>query len=522
MVDKQETVPQQLISQKNLPFCEVHPTEKVVYQCTIESCPNFEVQKLYCSQCGQGEQHDHKPFSIDLQVNSSEAGWKEFLQKLTQINANVGMINDQYNDVIAVLDQMLTNVIPYQTLADQIELFTALYNDVNKFYENLIIQCITTRDFIKLNEFNPSLSEFEQRFQALEYLRLGAPSIMWRFYSEIVADVQMFTLLEHLNLQSLTLVIQLKLQKSEITLQTITHQQQILPHLAILEDQDFNPTAEITRLLAKLNVIQSSDVRILSQVDQLRNQLDALGVTTSLIQQQSQTSLLKARTLIQLKEQDSEIERMMKQNEEAKQPLPQPQPAVLQQVQAPQDLGPQQQQNLFADSLILNDATKRRTIIGYFTQMGKANIMPSLLYRATRDGFGADDFHRTCDNKGPTLTIILTTTGFIIGGYTSEQWESGVYSKMKRSNDGWLFTIAHPHPFRRLQADERGIWCTWGRGALFGGGDWDIAIGDNSNSNGENWVHGSSSSYEFEGVHLLNGEGQTDFTTKEIEVYQFI
>ena len=36
-----------------------------------------------------------------------------------------------------------------------------------------------------------------------------------------------------------------------------------------------------------------------------------------------------------------------------------------------------------------------------------------LLYRGTKDGFGADDFHRTCDNKGKTVILIKNTNGHI-------------------------------------------------------------------------------------------------------------
>ncbi|TNV79726.1 hypothetical protein FGO68_gene7043 [Halteria grandinella] len=505
---------------QNLAFCTVHPKEKVVFQCTRESCPNFEKLKLYCFQCNDGDSHDHKSVTIVQKVNTAEASWKDLRQKLSQINANVCTISDKFNDVIAVLDQILTNVTPQPKFADQIKLFTALYNDVNKFYEDFINQCITVSDIIKLNEFNPQLSEFEQRLKALEYLNMGAPSIMWRFYSEIIADIQMFTLLEHLNQQSLTLVIMLKLQKSEISLQTITHQQQIPPQLTILDVQDFNPSAEITRLLTQLNGVQSSDVITLSQVEKLRNQLDTLGVTTALISQ-------KVQVAVQLREQNTKIERMMKQIEELKQPPPQPQPAAQQQVHpAPQQQRePQEQvqlqQTLFSDSLILNDSTKKQTMIGYFTQMGKPSIKLGLLYRATRDGFGKKDFHRTCDNKGPTITIILTTDGFVIGGYTNEHWDSS--NKWKPSSDGWLFTIAHPHPFTRKKGDDRGIWCDEGLGAYFGYRG-DIGIGDNSNSNRNSVVHGgySGRSYEYGGVHLINGKGETRITTKEIEVYQVI
>lgn len=41
----------------------------------------------------------------------------------------------------------------------------------------------------------------------------------------------------------------------------------------------------------------------------------------------------------------------------------------------------------------------------------------SLLYRSSRDGRSSRDFHSKCDNKGPTLTLVETTEGFLVGGY---------------------------------------------------------------------------------------------------------
>jgi hypothetical protein len=38
-----------------------------------------------------------------------------------------------------------------------------------------------------------------------------------------------------------------------------------------------------------------------------------------------------------------------------------------------------------------------------------------LLYKGSRDGFNAKDFHRLCDNKGPTITVIRTRQGRIFG-----------------------------------------------------------------------------------------------------------
>ena len=40
-----------------------------------------------------------------------------------------------------------------------------------------------------------------------------------------------------------------------------------------------------------------------------------------------------------------------------------------------------------------------------------------LLYRGSRDGWKASDFHAKCDNKGATITVIRSTDGFIFGGF---------------------------------------------------------------------------------------------------------
>ena len=46
-----------------------------------------------------------------------------------------------------------------------------------------------------------------------------------------------------------------------------------------------------------------------------------------------------------------------------------------------------------------------------------------LLYKASKDGDKADNFYAKCENKGPTLTLILTTNQRKFGGYTSLSWK---------------------------------------------------------------------------------------------------
>ena len=50
----------------------------------------------------------------------------------------------------------------------------------------------------------------------------------------------------------------------------------------------------------------------------------------------------------------------------------------------------------------------------------------SLLFRASDDGKRPADFHRCCDNKGPTV-VLIKHGEFILGGYTSKSWQGGIY-----------------------------------------------------------------------------------------------
>jgi hypothetical protein len=53
----------------------------------------------------------------------------------------------------------------------------------------------------------------------------------------------------------------------------------------------------------------------------------------------------------------------------------------------------------------------------------------TLLWRGSRDGFLAQNFHDRCDGHANTLTFIEDTEGNIFGGFTPVEWESS----------GWRF-----------------------------------------------------------------------------------
>jgi len=66
----------------------------------------------------------------------------------------------------------------------------------------------------------------------------------------------------------------------------------------------------------------------------------------------------------------------------------------------------------------------------------------SLLYRGSRDGFTSKDFHNKCDNKGPTLTIIETFTGKIMGGFSNQSWSRAPFGAgYRKANKAFLFLL---------------------------------------------------------------------------------
>ena len=78
----------------------------------------------------------------------------------------------------------------------------------------------------------------------------------------------------------------------------------------------------------------------------------------------------------------------------------------------------------FQDSVILS-TDHRQTLIKWLQEtLTSASHNYVLLYRASRNGWAAANFHSFCDNKGPTVTVVKHGN-YIFGGYTEQPWESG-------------------------------------------------------------------------------------------------
>ncbi|RNA15586.1 BTB POZ domain-containing KCTD21 [Brachionus plicatilis] len=138
----------------------------------------------------------------------------------------------------------------------------------------------------------------------------------------------------------------------------------------------------------------------------------------------------------------------------------------------------------FFDSIILNTEDSRKNLFKICEFPSKTRL--NLLYRATTDGFSAQNFHSKCDHLKKTLTIIKTTGNYIFGGYTEQSWDGNV--KWKDDPNAFIFSInncikAKVNPLYLSNA----ICCYSHYGPTFGGGH-DIYISNDSNSSNQNQI----------------------------------
>jgi hypothetical protein len=150
----------------------------------------------------------------------------------------------------------------------------------------------------------------------------------------------------------------------------------------------------------------------------------------------------------------------------------------------------------------------------------------ALLWRGSRDGFRAANFHERCDAHANTLTLIEDTGGSNFGGFTPLEWESRPWrgswddaAKADPSLRSFLFTLKNPHnlPPRKFalkaERSHQAIGCVSSWGPNF----WDIGVAEATGSYTD-WFNTS----------YANDTGLPDktfftnparFTVKEVEVF---
>jgi len=151
----------------------------------------------------------------------------------------------------------------------------------------------------------------------------------------------------------------------------------------------------------------------------------------------------------------------------------------------------------------------------------------NLLYRASRDGFSAANFHSKCDFRGKFLVLIKTNLSFIFGAYTESDWSRNGF---QNDQNAFIFSLSNKEntPIKFKCVDPKyAVYSNPNHfyGPTFGKGH-DLFISDNSNS--------SSNSFSNLGISYQNPSytnnndsrqaqmllaGSFNFKTDEIEVF---
>jgi hypothetical protein len=149
-----------------------------------------------------------------------------------------------------------------------------------------------------------------------------------------------------------------------------------------------------------------------------------------------------------------------------------------------------------------------------------------LLWRGSRDGFTAPEFHTKCDGHANTLTVILDTNGNIFGGFTPVEWESRERSPQDKGDDSrksFLFTLKNPHNVAPMKfklnpgCRSSAISCGYASGPNFR----DLAVFSNCNANTRSFAYLGTTynnNTELAGDRVL--AGRSSFQVKEIEVFE--
>jgi hypothetical protein len=149
----------------------------------------------------------------------------------------------------------------------------------------------------------------------------------------------------------------------------------------------------------------------------------------------------------------------------------------------------------------------------------------ALLWRGSRDGFGANIFHVLCDDKPNTITIVKNTKGYIFGGYTALAWSS--VKGHKADNTAFLFSLTNQNKFptkmKLKTPGKNAVYHNPSFGPVFAGGD--LAISGFSNTSKESFI--TPKSYDIPlTIHdesigrFLHGGSTKFFQVVEIEVFQ--
>ena len=150
--------------------------------------------------------------------------------------------------------------------------------------------------------------------------------------------------------------------------------------------------------------------------------------------------------------------------------------------------------------------------------LGKRNLKFQKIYTMSKEGNELyEEFHKFCDNKGPTLCLFkIQNRDIRYGGFASVSWDSN--SGEKRDENAFIFSVNNKKMFKSTNYNSS-IFCKYNYGPFFGG--------NSDSSFAELWCCGKNSCGFYNNKIYKDSnkectQGLYGFNLDELEVFQVI
>ncbi|CDW81360.1 tldc domain-containing protein [Stylonychia lemnae] len=472
-------------------ICDNHPEKMIKTYCKTNKQLLCKICSANCSCSNQGEMNHQSIFRKTLEdyIQLIIPSLQNELEMIQVLLKNL----QQYQDKIFGATQfikMMTQMRKYLSSEQSLEmnkLFNFENNQIQFQHSELqkhetiqILNSKQNQEDIKIIELEKQVADLQNQLkEAQDQLLIQAKTYQDKFDSISKRNKDKFdtlTLDYKTNLDSLS-------NDNQVKLDAQSKQHQAMLNIQLQENQ------------AKLN-----DQQVEFQL-QLENTQKESHEKLALLTKENEMKLESMQKQIQalLYSQTQETQKL---KNHAKQLEEQPQPSAL--------------------GSLVDNILNRNNLSRLFQLTGPT----ILLYRATRDGFKAQDFHSSCDNKGPTISFIKSQHNQIFGGYTSLSWMSPNSVAFHKDNDSFLFNLTKNTMHKQYQKIDYGIKHDKNYLMAFGYGDIMISYDCDINSQsvcdlGGTYMPPKDATYlQLSARNHLSGS--YNYKVTEIEVYQVL
>ena len=168
-------------------------------------------------------------------------------------------------------------------------------------------------------------------------------------------------------------------------------------------------------------------------------------------------------------------------------------------------------ENILKSSKIIENEGQIKLLKEWLPYFDKGNLKCTLLYDAKRDGDNVAIFHKLCDNKGATLTLISTSDNKKIGGFLSKSF--GGNKGFINDDNAFLFSLNYNEKYPSLNKGNN-FEDNNSKGPTFG--FYCIEIVDKCFSK-KSYYHPYTCRYDF---GKRNNNTYFYFTVIDLEIYQ--